>query len=310
MIIYYIGSIFWCLGNLQVGGFFGFDGIWSYCIFWRNWVRDVFGLSVLIGVVNYRCYILYVVLVCGRSFADAPKVMPIVCYFIPYVALPLVALLQPDIVLLAPKDGYVCASYSWFKRAFGFIVLSSIILACYLSYLVRNIRQAFNQHRLHVYGLALILIDYVVTNVLRHGSLEFHLTSKLVVFFFNLITVNVYFWHLIGGAIRGCLFHREAYLQQFVNDLMSENTGAQSMGPVSADQHAKHEPLYRANEAVSSPVAVDTHVPVRQHRRSVSQCEIAAPPPVAHPYRFPSLNSRSEPDFRSALVSTGVYAGR
>jgi hypothetical protein len=218
-------------------------------------------------------------------------------------------LLQSDFVMEKPEDGYYCSVRAWYKIAFDTITLASIALAAYMSYLVRNIRRSFNQHRFHVYGLSLVVFDFIISVALRISPLESSFICKLFVFLFNLFTANVYFWFLIGGAVRGCLLYREAYLQQFINDLLSENTGTLPMSPMRADQLGKHE-QYRPGEVVSSPVVIATNEVVQHHRHSLSHHGVEAPQRVFLPYQFPSANSRSEPDFRSALVFTGVYAGR
>ncbi|RKP24262.1 hypothetical protein SYNPS1DRAFT_23639 [Syncephalis pseudoplumigaleata] len=312
--VYYFGAIAWCIGSLYSRGFFGFDGIWSYCIVWRCVFKDTLGLGLIIGTVNYRFYILYVVLVCGRSFTDAPKLLPIVCYCVPYLALCLVGLLQPSLAETAKMAGHYCELSTWYEIVCTIIIGSSLMVALYMCYLLRNIRRSFNQHSHHVYGLALAFIDYIMNVTLSLPPITYRLEAKVCLFLLNMLTVHIYFWLLIGGAVKGCLFHREAYLQQFINDLMSDNTNALSMGHIRMDQREKLEQQqqqqHRLAGPASSPDVLAPNAPGGNQPRSLEEQTQQMPRPPPMPYPFAARTNRSEPDFRSALACTGVYAGR
>ncbi|KAI9596249.1 hypothetical protein BDF19DRAFT_412839 [Syncephalis fuscata] len=224
---YFLASVIWCIGLLQVYGFFGFEGIWQYCVLWRIWLKDVFGLGMILGFINFRFYSLYVVFVCGRSFADAPKLLPAVCYVAPYLSLAMVSMLRSDNVI-QEKPGHFCSLKEWYGIAFMLVVGLSLLLAFYQCYLLRNISRSFNEYKTQVIGLSMIIFTYAVNLAFMKRPLPYMLEVKVGMFIMNLLTATIYIWLMIGSPIIGSLFYRQSYLEKFVSNLMADNAGVLS----------------------------------------------------------------------------------
>ncbi|RKP04647.1 hypothetical protein THASP1DRAFT_26760, partial [Thamnocephalis sphaerospora] len=215
---YYVGAFLWYFGHLQTQGIFGYGGIWQYCQLWGIWIQYVFGVMLTLGIFNYRLYALYIVFVCGRSFAEAPKLLLVICYFIPIIAIALVGVVESEISLALDDNGS-CQFTLWYKIALLAVLSAAQVVGAYLSYLVRNIRRSFNEYHEQRIGLAVAFTCITLNGVMILGQFNYLLYGKLIMLFANLAAANVYFWLVLGPPLYGCLFHRKRCLRNFIANL-------------------------------------------------------------------------------------------
>ncbi|KAJ1986526.1 hypothetical protein H4R33_003309 [Dimargaris cristalligena] len=227
-----LSALFWWLGDSHVNGLFGAgDGILGLCLMWGLWLRHVLGIMTHLIIINYRLHLLNWVFNKRRSTRGWKFYVPVVVVAIPVMVLGIIAVALPrkytldySVALKRCKHNglikYMCFSYSVFL----------ILLIWVQSFVLRNIKSSFNEFRQILPACigATLIVGINASFVL--SKLHHKIPSRAILGVCNLIACQLFFWFIMGPAIWGCLFHREAYLGRFYNALQRDGL-RQSLNP-------------------------------------------------------------------------------
>ncbi|KAJ2777516.1 hypothetical protein H4R18_005120 [Coemansia javaensis] len=221
-----VAGTVWLAGDTQANGHVPLRGTaLENCKAFGLWMRIVFGALTVSALWAARVYGIYRVFALKRPFDGRGLRVAAGAYLAGLLVFgAVVQATAAHKTLFYLDEADICAVSRGLLAAVFAVIWANFAAVFVLSWLVRNVRSAFNEAREMAVACLVVLVVLVCETVMHYASPHYPLTARcrLFVTYACHIGTAVYWWLLMAEPLVNCAFRRERYLARWTARLVSD----------------------------------------------------------------------------------------
>ncbi|KAJ2086876.1 hypothetical protein IW140_005352 [Coemansia sp. RSA 1813] len=226
MVIMFIASVFWFVGDMQVNGHVTLTGsVLTDCRGFGFWVRVLLGICTVTAVVAIRTYAFYHVFSLNLPLRSWRFFLPIVVYFVCILAFGIVAMaLSPSKSAEYVPNLDICSLDEPFKITIFIFVWISLLFVALLTWMIRNIKSSFRETWEMFFACIVVLGSMTFNSAIQFTHPVYPLERKyrIASTLFDMACANALWWGVLAKPLFNCLFRREGYLREWISKLRQD----------------------------------------------------------------------------------------
>ncbi|KAJ2458815.1 hypothetical protein GGF42_001844 [Coemansia sp. RSA 2424] len=226
MMVIFIASIFWFLGDIQINGHAPIKGTpLQNCKALGIWVHILIGICPIGSLIALRSYGLYQVFCRNRPYFGVPLFASIGLLVGALLTFGItVQALSPTASVIYAEVFDSCTFTSGLQTAIFVFVWTLWLIVALISWRIRNIKSSFNETReititcIIVYGILAFMTALVYAKPLFPLSLS----TRILATSLSHLSAMVIWWVPMAIPLYKCLTCREEYLKQWIQKLRQD----------------------------------------------------------------------------------------
>lgn len=199
------------------------DTFWGMCTLWKFWFQALLGFGPWISCLIIRPFRLYRILVLRKNEKRYGFWIYLAVLWFPWLIYCIAGETISPKFMIYDEDKVICVSGSLAWNFVGFTMIGIyIVIFLVLAFLIRNIRDEYNEYKLIRQGVV-VCLSPVIANGVVWAVKEFALDVSVGVKIFGralstsaiLIGTTYFFWANLAVPIYNHIFNREEYEEQF-----------------------------------------------------------------------------------------------
>ncbi|PIA15250.1 hypothetical protein COEREDRAFT_9631 [Coemansia reversa NRRL 1564] len=224
----YFGGVAWFCGDVFTSGLVHLrhNSVLQSCRFTAVCLRVCAGAFYVSSGFALRCYSLYHVFYKGKAYRGKTALLTFGLPILTIVIFGVISLLVPETMTLRYEE---IMDLCYFNKGYVCIVLSVIWIiwayTAYMSWKMRKIPFCFNE-KIEITTSYVILFIVVIMNTVCILVIPVYAASlgwRTALLYTNHVGASVGYWIIMFECTYNCIFHREDYLQYWINILKEDH---------------------------------------------------------------------------------------
>ncbi|KAJ1741659.1 hypothetical protein LPJ78_002102 [Coemansia sp. RSA 989] len=223
----YFGAISWLMGDIFTGGLvhLGQSPILRNCKFTIIWLRVCIGAYYVTSIFALRCYSLYIVFYKGKAFKGKVAITSLGIAIVSIALFGIISMLMPTRMVTHYEEILdMCYIDRYYIVAVLLVIWSIWIYTAIMNWRMRKIPFCFNE-RVEMFTSFIILLVVSLMNSIALLVINVYPASRgwrNALLYTNHVGASIGYWVVMWEPTYGCLFHREEYLQYWINILKED----------------------------------------------------------------------------------------
>ncbi|KAJ2478388.1 hypothetical protein IWW56_003752 [Coemansia sp. RSA 2131] len=223
----YVGGVSWLLGDIFTSGLvhLGHSAVLSSCKFTVIWLRICIGAYYVTSIFALRCYSLYYVFCKGKAFKGRIMLVSLGVAGLSIVAFGVISMFLPTRMTVEYEEILDMCNYNRTYVLCVLVVIWTIwAYTAVMSWKMRKIPFCFNE-RVEIFTSFGILLVVSLLNSVCLLVISIYPASlgwRTALLYTNHVGASVGYWVVMWEPTYACLFHRDEYLQYWINILKED----------------------------------------------------------------------------------------
>ncbi|KAJ2362559.1 hypothetical protein H4S01_004721 [Coemansia sp. RSA 2610] len=280
----YFGGISWLMGDIFTGGLvhLGHSAVLRNCKFTIIWLRVCIGAYYVTSIFALRCYSLYYVFYKGKAFKGKAMMVSLGLAVLSIAVFGAISMLVPtDMTAQYEEMLDMCYINNNYVIAVLSVIWSIWLYTAIMTWRMRKIPFCFNE-RVELFTTFVILLVVSLLNSVALLVVDVYPASRgwrNALLYANHVGASIGYWVVMWEPTYGCLFHREEYLQYWINILKEDQ------------MEREYDYSTNMNETTLNLVDFADDIPVKADSRCAS----------SHNFTADSLNNNMDDTLHSTI---------
>ncbi|KAJ2818893.1 hypothetical protein IWW50_005655 [Coemansia erecta] len=223
----FLGAVGWMLGDIFTGGLVHLSQspVLCNCKFTIICLRVCIGAYYVTSIFALRCYSLYYVFCRGKAFKGRVMMLSLGLTVLSIILFGIISMMVPDEMTVQYEE---TMDMCYINRNYVIAVLSTIwAIWLYIATMTWHMRQipfCFNE-RAEIFTTFIIMLVVSLMNSVCLLVVDIYPASRgwrNALLYTNHVGASAIYWVVMWEPTYGCLFHREEYLQYWINILKED----------------------------------------------------------------------------------------